>query len=343
MEITFTPGNRQFTVDWEDVSSVPGVDYYNVQWGTSTGFSSNCDASSTCDQSSPTASTLIINDLDGVDLDNNRLYYVRIQAVNTNGPGPWSSRISVEPGTLVAPVISSVGEDTTHTKKLIVTWDPGSETDSKPPLTGFKISYRTGTGSWGSPTTLRTSPLTTGLTVSGTTYTYTITVPNSGIEYQVRVLATNNNGDGPWSTPVNGTPGQNAVPSGVTLADGTANSDGIVNSAAISWSAPSSGPTVVSYTVQWRTCGTSGYSCGNYSISRTVTGDPIPTTYEIPVTSLSDGMHYQVRVRANYASTAGGSSAYAESTDVYLVTITDNNDPQTSTRNDDTVAVTTRS
>ena len=225
VNIQLEPGNRQFTVDWDDVTSLPTVSYYNIQWGTSTGFASNCDASSSCDQASPSSSALTITELDDVDLENNRRYYVRIQSVNTNGPGPWSSTVSVEPGTLVAPTINSVSEDTSNIRQLTVEWTSTDETN-KPDVTGFKISWRAGTSSWSSPRTLRLSPLTTGLTVSGDNYTYTITSLTSGTEYQVRVLATNPHWRVvPWSVvdPSShvGTPGSSAIPTSVEMRRGT--------------------------------------------------------------------------------------------------------------------------
>ena len=344
MNIRLSPDNRQFLVDWDPVTSVPAVTYYNVQWSTSSGFSSNCDASSTCEEASPTTNAqFTIDDLDGVDLESNRRYYVRIQSVNANGPGPWSSRVSIVPGTLDAPTGVSASEDTSHIKKLTVSWSSPDETD-KADVSGFKISYKSGTGNWSSPTSLRLSPLTTGLVDNtGGSYTYTLTLPTSGIEYQVRVLATNNNGDGPWSTPSTGaTPGGSFIPSNVAMTDGVVDANSRPT-AAITWDAPTdTSLTLVSYTVQWRTCGESGYSCGNYGNSRTIT-DTTDRSYEIPVTSLSDGMHYQARVRANYASTVGGSSAYAESTSVYEVTITDVDPPTPTDRTDDTVTVAVRS
>ena len=103
----------------------------------------------------------------------------------------------------------------------------------------------------------------------------------------------------------------------------------------MTWTAPTSSLTVNGYNVQWRSCGTSGYSCGGWGSSQTVAADAtLASTY--PATSLRDGLYYQARVRSNGVGTSGGNSAFDES-DRYPVTIDDNDTPND--RTDDTITV----
>ena len=140
--------------------------------------------------------------------------------------------------------------------------------------------------------------------------------------------STNQFGDGPWSDvdqDSTATPGAAFVPTSIEMSSATetlSNND-TRQTAQIEWNSPASQLTVNSYTVQWRSCSTTGYSCGSYGNTRT-TADGNATSYVIPVTSLRDGLHYQARVRANGSSANGGSSQYVESEVIYLVAIDDN-------------------
>ena len=439
------PGNEQITVSWDKPAGVPEVTSYFVQWATRCSSSSFSTTRQAVIQSTQSDVSHTISNL-----DNNRLYYIRIRSVNSYGFGDWSSCINAEPGTLNAPDITTVDDSATNPEALTVTWTYTRENDDvdKPHLSGFRLrTRRAGSTSWSSPTTVALLPSTDANycdnTGTGTcTYTHTLTnlvpgvvhevqvlarnsygdgawsesstdtpgeqfipdsvsasesntnirsldvtwsaptahtpgdLPNSpvssyrvqyrrsgatswstssssvakdassytitglatGVEYQVRVVARTTHGDGPGSEVTQGstaTPGASFIPSNVVFATET-NSDNL-QTVKIDWSAPGSSITVNSYTVQWRTCGTHGASCGSWRNTRTVSGNPLLDEYVLPVTSLRDDTYFQARVRSNGASSTGGSSIYTES-DRWLVSI-DNMDSPTD-RTDDTVGVT---
>ena len=350
--IQLDPGRYTIAISWDSVTSIPAVTSYVLQWDTSSGFANNCVTDPSCNQATPGSSDIEYTIGDNDDVSNrllsDQVYYVRMRSVN-DGPGAWSAVVSVRTGTLRAPSVTLVqheGESTDidSIRELRVTWSTADESDfgNKPPLSGFKIQWRSGTQNWH---TSRQASLTLSNTLltdnTGGSYSYTLKNLTTGIPHEVRVSSTNGYGDGPWSvvdSTSTATPGEDFVPSSVEMSAATetlSNSD-TRQTAQIGWTLPASSLTVNSYTVQWRSCGTTGYSCGSYRNTRT-TSDGDATNYVIPVTSLTDGLHYQARVRANGTSANGGNSQYVESEQVYLVAI---DDMGTSDRTDDTVTVT---
>ncbi|MDE0614921.1 MAG: fibronectin type III domain-containing protein [bacterium] len=331
---TVVPGNRQFTVTWTEPTSVPAPLSYNLQYNTSSGFPSNCQTSSSCVQLSRAAGTtsIPISNSQTTPVNDDRIYYVRMQTINANGPGAWSPVVSVEPGTPIAPTFDSLGEDSDNIRNLDLTWSYSDET-TKPDLTGFRVQWRTvGSTSWssrslslaqsGCPSTESDHPYCSG------GYSYTLPSLTTGREYEVQVLAVNGYGNGQWSTSRTDTPGESFIPTGVNVAIESGDNSNIE----AQWS-HSTSLTFNHFTVQWRTCGTTGYTCGGWSSSRN-TADENATTLAYPGSSLSDGLYYQARVRANGPSSSGGSSAYAVS-QRYLVEINDNGTPND--RSDDFV------
>ena len=318
--IKLSPGSRRIEVKWDDVASVPAVGSYVLQWNTSSSFPRNCATSTRCDQASPAFGSGPTG-YSITDLDNDRRYYVRMRSVNS-GPGPWSSTVSVEPGTIKAPKPVLAEEDTDHIRQLDVIWTPTNET-GKPALTGFKIRWRSGTQSWSSSRQTTLSLSDKKLNSEGGDYAFTISNLLTGVEHEVRILATNSYGDGPWSASSKATPGESFIPTGVEIALESGDQTNIE----AQWGHSSGSLTVNSFTVQWRTCGTSGFSCGSWGSSRS-TSDGTASSLAIPGTSLRDGIYYQARVRANGPSSSGGSSAYEESKK-YLVKVDDNDDTVT--------------
>ena len=325
------PGSRQITVNWSEPTSVPAVQSYNLQYSTSSRFPSNCQASSSCNQvslsSGTTTSTII-------ELLNNRVYIVRMQSINNNGPGAWSPVASAEPGTPIAPTSLSATEDVENIRNLDLMWSYSEET-GKPTLTGFRVQWRTvGSTSWssrslslaesGCPATDANSVPTSGYPYCSGGYSYTLPSLSTGRAYEVQVLAVNGYGNGQWSGSATKTPGESFIPTSVVV--GVPSSDNTNIEA--QWS-HSTSLTFNHFTVQWRTCGTTGYSCGSWGSSRN-TADSTATTLAYPGSSLRDGYYYQARVRANGPSTSGGSSAYAESAR-YKVEVDDTDDSVTLT------------
>ncbi|MXZ78252.1 MAG: fibronectin type III domain-containing protein [Acidimicrobiia bacterium] len=350
--ITVVPGSDTIAVNWTNPSSSPSVDDIIIQWDTSRSFTNNCASDASCNEDTLASSATTFTT---PRLSPNVVYYIRMRSINDNGPGPWSEIVSSEPGTLIAPTGVTAAEDNQGTqddpsniRNLDLSWTYTEEA-GKPTLSGFALRWRrVGTTNWGS--TRNISLAQAGCPTAETDYpycsggySYELTGLTTGVYYEVQVLARNSYGNGPWSvTPVADPvtaadniqrPGSSFIPSIGSITSGTDSSSRATIQ--VTWSAPSGSLTVSSYHVQWRSCGTSGYSCGGWGSSQTVaTTDTLESLY--PATSLRDGIYYQARVRANGASSSGGNSAYDES-DRYPVTIDDNDTPNN--RTDDTVTV----
>ena len=114
-------------------------------------------------------------------------------------------------------------------------------------ITGYKVQWKQTTGSWDSATDVSEG------TVTGTSHT--ITGLTGGVEYAVRVIATNDVGDGPASSEATGTPAggvsqQNNAPTGLPTISGTAQV-GETLTANTSGISDSDGLVNVSYSYQW--------------------------------------------------------------------------------------------
>ncbi|MDE0604723.1 MAG: fibronectin type III domain-containing protein [bacterium] len=343
--ITVVPGSDTIAVNWTNPSSSPSVNDVIIQWDTSRSFAANCASDASCAEATlaSTATTFTTPRM-----SSNTVYYIRMRSINGNGPGPWSEIVSAEPGTLIAPTSVAAAENDDNIRNLDLSWTYTEEA-GKPTLNGFALRWRqVGSTSWsstrnislaqaGCPTTEADHPFCSG------GYSYELTGLTTGVYYEVQVLARNNYGNGPWSvTPVADPvteadniqrPGSGFIPSIGEITQGT-DSNGR-ETIQVTWTAPTSSLTVNGYNVQWRSCGTSGYSCGGWGSSQTVAADAtLASTY--PATSLRDGLYYQARVRSNGVGTSGGNSAFDES-DRYPVTIDDNDTPND--RTDDTITV----
>ena len=131
---SIVPGNRQLTVNFtEPTGSVPAPQSYNLQYNTSSGFPSNCQTSASCTQVSLATGT---PSHPITSLQDDRTYYVRMQTINSNGPGPWSPVASGETGTPIAPTGLALAEDTDNIQNLELTWNYADE-PGKSDVTGF--------------------------------------------------------------------------------------------------------------------------------------------------------------------------------------------------------------
>lgn len=332
--ITLAPGARSISASWTTPTSVPAASGIQIQWDTNRSFASRCSSDSSCDEAAlaPSATTHTIGGL-----RSNTIYYVRLRTTNPYGPSPWSQTASIEPGTPIAPTGVTVTEDADHIRQLDMEWTYTTET-GKPAATGFRVQYRrVGTTSW-TTRTLSLSQADYDAPGSDTTAAYTLTGLTSGVAYEVRVQARNNYGDGQWSEVTDTTtvtPGADFIPASITLQQGALTNSNVTIAA--SWGTPGSSLTVNNYTVQWRTCGISGGSCGGWGNSRTTDADETTGLSSAFRSSLQDGIYYQARVRANGASSVGGSSAYLESVQ-YKIDIDDNDTPRD--RTDDSITLT---
>ena len=154
-------------------------------------------------------------------------------------------------------------------------------------VTGYKVQWKEAAGSWDTGADVSEA------TVTGTTHT--ITGLTGGVEYAVRVIATNNVGDGPASTEAAGTPAggvseqntvpENSAPTGLPTISGnpqvgetlTADTSGIDDA---------DGLTNVSYEYQWIAGGTDidGATGSSYELTSSEQGK----TVQVRVTFTDD-------------------------------------------------------
>ncbi len=132
-------------------------------------------------------------------------------------------------------------------QELDVTWQaPSSNGGSE--VTGYKVQWKEAAESWDTEADVSEA------TETGTTYT--ITDLTGGVEYAVRVIATNDVGDGPASTEANGTPAggvseaENSAPTGLPGIGGTPQVDQTLTADTSSID-DEDGLTNVSYAYQW--------------------------------------------------------------------------------------------
>ena len=169
-------------------------------------------------------------------------------------------------------------------------------------VSGYVVEYRECTAA---PSTCISSPSWGGWTAhahAGTGTSTTITGLANGTAYQVRVRARNIFGLGSWSQIVSGVPavqtGKPSVPASLTV-------EAASEQLKVTWapSTPPRGGTVEGYDVQYRTCGSS-LTCGDWT-PHSHTGTGTTTT----ITRLSNGIKYEVRVRAR---SSGSESAWSQ-------------------------------
>ena len=206
---------------------------------------------------------------------------MRMRSINDNGPGPWSEIVSAEPGTLEAPGDLAAAEDTDNIRSLDLTWKAERNRQACPEW--FALRWRTvGSTSWSSPRNLT-------LTQAG--------CPPTRLQLPLLLLQLHPDQLDNWScttrsrswretatatAPVSypGRPdlaqqtwtgrARASFRTSVDLARQGDDSSGLPNGNHSSdmGHASSGSLTVTNYHVQWRTCGTSGYSCGGWGTSR---------------------------------------------------------------------------
>ena len=102
-------------------------------------------------------------------------------------------------------------------QQLVASWQAPSSNGGSD-VTGYRVQWKESTGSWDTEADVSEA------TASGTTHT--ITGLTGGVEYAVRVIATNSAGDGPASTQASATPigevsAENSAPTGLPTISGT--------------------------------------------------------------------------------------------------------------------------
>ena len=173
-------------------------------------------------------------------------------------------------------------------QELDASWQSPSSTGGSD-VTGYKVQWKETADSWDTATDVSEA------TVTGTTHT--ITGLTGGVEYTVRVIATNDVGDGPASTEAAGTPAgsvseqntetENNAPTGLPTITGTLQVDETltVNTSGIS---DADGLTNVSYNYQWVAGGSDivGADGSSYTLTSSEQGQTI--TVRVTFTDAAD-------------------------------------------------------
>ena len=286
----FGVGHGQLVVEWEPpneerdatffgrplrASSITG---YLVEWSLNADFS---------DSSSKSVDgghrQLIISGLSP-----HITYYVRVEATTASGEGLPSEALSAQPLSRAgAPTITRIEQGDGY---FIVHWDPPSD-DGGTPILAYYLQYRTSDD----------QPFSTNSDNTGSAYQNTIYVPlgetsgnidglENDVDYEIRVYAGTSICCGHVSQTVTGTP--TASPLAPPTITGTVVT---TRSITVNWAAPSDGPEVTSYHLQWKSqddlrflavpdLEATGLSGTSYTINRL----KHDTDYDIRVRAVSD-------------------------------------------------------
>lgn len=304
-----TPGDRQIAVSWSaPADNGAAITGYGVQFRACTATSD--DDPPECERwagwrtrsHSGTGRTSEITSL-----SNGTEYEVRVRARNANGFGPWSIAGSTTP--LGKPAKPATPKLTAGDGTLMMRWTPPAANGSA--ITGYKVHRCESTADctvdgngWvpDNPSGLLEPDEDTGMV------TYTLDGLTNGTTYRVRVLASNLQGDGPWSSTVSGTPTVRPdAPTNLRMnvAD---------RQVGLLWDAANSkGVAITRYDIEFRaceatdsddtvlTCGTGTEQTWGDWRTHTHSGVGITST----ITGLTNGTRYEARVRARNANGAG--------------------------------------
>ena len=236
-------------------------------------------------------------------------YAVRVSAINAAGTGPASAPEYATPEQPPEPTAPSQVTGlrlTAGDAQITASWN--APPDGGSPLTGYRVEYQAGSGSWQQ------------WTHTGTGRNATLTGLTNNTSYGVRVSAINAIGTGPASAVRRATPtapSQPSVPGKpvVTLTPGDTQIE-------VEWTEPANnGAAITDYDVRYR-AGTSG----NWT-DKPHTG----TTRNTTITSLTNGQLYQVQVQAKNSAGSGPWSDVATATPQPSVSVPDKPDAPTLT------------
>ena len=233
-------------------------------------------------------------------LTNGVRYDLQIRAVNIAGDGRWSGAISAAPQTIpAAPTIASLtpGDET-----LTIAWSAPTDTGGST-IQGYDARYIRSDAPDKSDANWTERD---GIWTSGA-LEYALSGLTNGVRYDVQLRAVTGAGNGPWSATASATP-QTAPDAPtvnlITVGDGAL---------AVSWSAPSDtgGSAVTSYDVRHIRSDAADKSDDNWTER-----DGIWTSgaLEYTVDSLTNGVGYDVQVRAVNVAGEGPWSAAASAT-----------------------------
>ena len=246
-------------------------------------------------------------------------YGARVRAMNAAGWSAWSPyRVfhtqSTVPGKPAVTVDAGNGE-------LGVSWT--AETGGSA-IIDYTVQYKESAAA-DAPASTPNDPSTGWVqhAHSGTARTATIGGLTNGTGYDVRVLATNANGNGAWSDAAQGTPGRAAAPAVLDVRADHERLD-------LEWTA--SLATVTGYDVHYTSSSSAGNddaASGNDPSAAWVDAGHTGTAASLAIEGLANGTEYRVRVRA--VNTAGA-GAWARGTGTPALTAPDAPDRPTVTQ-----------
>ena len=293
-----TPGDETLTVSWSAPADTGGseVTGYDLRYIRSDA-PSKADVNWT-ERDSVWTSGALQYTVSG--LTNGVRYDLQIRAVNIAGDGRWSVTISAAPQTIpAAPTIASLtpGDET-----LTIAWSAPTDTGGST-IQGYDARYIRSDAPDKSDDDWTERD---GIWTSGA-LEYALSGLTNGVRYDVQLRAVTGAGNGPWSATASATP-QTAPDAPtvnlITVGDGAL---------AVSWSAPSDtgGSAVTSYDVRHIRS-----DALDKSDDRWTERDGIWTSgaLEYTVDSLTNGVGYDLQVRAVNAAGAGPWSAAASAT-----------------------------
>ena len=220
-------------------------------------------------------------------LTNGQLYEVQVQARDSRGTGDWSDAASATPNP-TAPAAPALPTLAPGNEQLDVSWNAPADYGSA--ITDYDVQYKltsaSGWREWNSGMSTTLSATITGLT--------------NGDSYQVRVRAENSAGAGDWSDAASATPAAQAPskPDAPTLTVGS-------TQLKVAWDAPAdNGAQITGYDVRYK------LSSANVNAWKEWNSGDTSTTIGATITGLSNGLSYDVQVRA---TNSAGNSPWSDS------------------------------
>ena len=283
--VTLTAGNGTIAVEWQPPTTGDTPTGYTVEWKRN----SDTQWSSSPDATSP-------HTISG--LTNGTSYNARVFAVVGSNEGEPSLPVSTIPNTI--PDAPSNVRISPADSSLVVSWPAPFDGGSQ--ITGYIVQWTESGGAFGT-----NENTTTGLR-------YAITGLTNGEEYDVRVIAENDNGSSGPSDVVKGTPTESVTPPPPPPPPPPSQTPGAPSSVVVTpgdeellvtWFAPSNdgGSQVTGYVVQWTESG------GTFGANERTT-----TSLRYTITGLTNGNEYDVRVIAVNANGRGTPSDAASRT-----------------------------
>ena len=270
-------GQTTVSVSWNAPSTGDTPFTYQVQRATNSSFTASLSTRASAQSSTSYSDT---------GLSAGTTYYYRVRATNTAGTGSYSSTNATTPSAAVAPgLVQSLSASATGQSTVSVSWNAPSTGDT--PFT-YRVERATNSSFSSGRVTLVTAQSSTSRAVTGL---------SAGTLYYFRVRATNTAGTGSYTSTSATTNAASVVPGVVRNLSASATGQSTIS---VSWNAPLTGSTPITYQVQRATnssfsSGLITLAAGQSSTSYSDTGRSAGTTY-----------YYRVRA-ANFL----GSSSYS--------------------------------